>query len=300
MNSNQLEYFISAAELLNFTKAANECCISQTAMTQQIQNLERSVGVPLFIRDKHHVELTAAGEVYLKEARAIIKKSDEAIRLARMATELLDGEITVGFISGFGQTDCYEVLRGFIEAYPNIKLKLYRDTMSGLLNALERGECDIAFCVQPHQKESGGYNHLYMKSYAAVVALGHDHPLANEQMITCEQLANEKFIIMQPSGRARDEMEEMLWVYEKGGFLPNVVAVEKEPETIMLLVSLGLGICIFPEYVARLYQRNEAIKIVPLVGDDNSAETLDFEMIWLKDSSNPAVEKLVDWLEEKC
>jgi len=69
MNLKQMEYFVAAAEQLNFTRAAKKCFISQTAMTLQIQSLEEKIGVPLFVRDKHHVELTAAGKVYLNEAR---------------------------------------------------------------------------------------------------------------------------------------------------------------------------------------------------------------------------------------
>ena len=98
MNLNQLEYFISVAETLNFTKAAAKCFISQTAMTQQIRSLEKTVGVPLFIRDKHHVELTAAGRVYLNEARIILHRSNEALRMAKLASEglqLADGSGTV-------------------------------------------------------------------------------------------------------------------------------------------------------------------------------------------------------------
>ena len=62
MNLKQMEYFVAAAEQLNFTRAAKKCFISQTAMTLQIQSLEERIGVPLFVRDKHHVELTAAGK----------------------------------------------------------------------------------------------------------------------------------------------------------------------------------------------------------------------------------------------
>jgi len=91
MNLNQLEYFISAAETLNFSKAAAKCFISQTAMTQQIKALEKTIGVPLFVRDKHHVELTTPGRVYLGEARAIIERSNQALRLARLASEGLTG-----------------------------------------------------------------------------------------------------------------------------------------------------------------------------------------------------------------
>ena len=78
MNLKQLEYFIAVAESLSFTKAAKKCYISQTAITLQIQSLEKRLGVSLFIRDKHHVELTAAGKVYLNEARAILIRAEEA------------------------------------------------------------------------------------------------------------------------------------------------------------------------------------------------------------------------------
>ena len=87
MNLKQMEYFVAAAEQLNFTRAAKKCFISQTAMTLQIQSLEEKIGVPLFVRDKHHVELTAAGKVYLNEARAILVRAEEAAKLARTAAE---------------------------------------------------------------------------------------------------------------------------------------------------------------------------------------------------------------------
>ena len=76
MNLNQLEYFITAAETLNFTRAAAKCYISQTAMTQQIRALEKTVGTALFLRDNHHVELTAAGKVLLNEAHLILERSN--------------------------------------------------------------------------------------------------------------------------------------------------------------------------------------------------------------------------------
>lgn len=297
MNLNQLEYFVSAAANLNFTKAARECYISQTAMTQQIQALEKTLGVKLFIRDKHHIELTPAGSVYLKEARAILKRSDEAMRLARMASKGMDGEMTVGFISGFGQSDCYELLRGFHEAFPSIKLKLLRNTMSGLMELLQRGECDVVFTVQPHQKNYASFNRRYIRSYPVFAAMSRNNPLAGNNEIECRELIEQPFIIMQPAARSRDEMEEMLWVYQRGGFLPQVVAVEAEPETIMLMVSLELGVCLMPEYIVRPYTKKEELAIIPVMKSDGTAETLNFELVWSADNSNPSVEKLLEWWE---
>lgn len=299
MNLNQLEYFVSAAENLNFTKAAKECFISQTAITQQMQSLEKALGVSLFTREKHRIELTAAGQVYLKEAKVILRRSDEAIRLARMASLGTDGELTIGFISGFGQSDCYEMLRGFHDAFPNIKLKFVRNTMSGLMELIQRNECDVVFSVQPHQRDYANMNHLYIRSYPLFVAMSSNHPLAEKQELICSELADESFIIMQPAARSRDEMEEMLWVYERGGFLPQVVAVEKEPETILLMVSLEMGISLLPEYIVRPYSKNEELAIVPVMKNDGSAETLNFEMIWSKANANPSVDKMLEWWNEQ-
>lgn len=299
MNLNQLEYFVCAAHHLNFTKAAKECYISQTAMTQQIQALERTLEVQLFIRDKHHMELTTAGKVYLKEAKAILKRSDEAIRLARMASTGMDGELSVGFISGFGQSDCYELLRGFHEAFPNIKLKFLRNTMSGLMEYLQKGECDIAFTVQPHQRAYENMNRQYIRSYPLYVAMSRNNPLAEKKEIECKELKDQSFIIMQPTARSRDEMEEMLWVYQRGGFLPQVVAVEKEPETIMLMAALEMGVSLLPEYIVRPYNRNEELAIVPVMKSDGTAETLNFEMVWSAENANPSVENLLEWWKEK-
>lgn len=79
MNTKQLEYFISVAENLSFTKTAEKFYISQTAVTQQIKALEEQINVTLFTRSKRHVELTPAGKVFLSEARTIIKNINDAI-----------------------------------------------------------------------------------------------------------------------------------------------------------------------------------------------------------------------------
>ncbi len=295
MNLNQLEYFVTAAETLNFTKAAQKCYISQTAMTQQIKSLEKIIGTPLFVRDKHHVELTTAGKVYLKEARAILDRSDIAMRLARMASEGEQGEITVGYISGFGTSDCSEILRRFHTSYPNIKINLLRDTMSGLLSALERGDCDVVFTIAPAERILHEFEHKYVRNYPIMAVLYEGHPLSENSVVRYSDLKDESFIVMQPNARVKEEMEEMVLIYKRGGFVPRVVAVEPEPETIMLMISIGIGISIMPEYIVRLQMSNPELKILPIVRNDGTAETLNFEMVWSSANNNPTLEKMINW-----
>lgn len=297
MNLNQLEYFVSVADNLSFTKAAAQCYISQTAMTQQIRNLEKTVGVELFIRDKHHVELTTAGKVYLKEARAIIERSEEALRMARSASTGLDGEINVGFISGYGHSDFSNILRGFHSSYPNIKISLYRDTMSGLLEAMKKRECDIAFSLSSNSFPAQ-IRRQYIRSYPIYVVVYDGHPLCSKESVTYKDLADESFILMQPSARSKEEMEEIVLMYEKGGFIPNVVGLEKEPETILLMVSAGMGISIMPEYITGAHFKNGDIRTIPVVKEDGVAHTLDFEVVWFEGNSNPAVDKFLEWIRD--
>lgn len=299
MNLNQLEYFVCAAEQLNFTKAAQKCFISQTAMTQQIKSLENTLGVQLFVRDKRHIRLTTAGSVYLKEARAILKRSEEAMRLAKMASEGTEGELSVGFISGFGQSDCYEILRGFHEAFPRVKLRFLRSTMSGLLEYLQKGECDVAFMVQPHRDAYERMQHLYFRSYPLFAVMSQNNPLAEKKEIVCRDLQQEAFILMQPKARSRDEMEEILWVYRSGGFLPQVVAVETEPETIMLMAALDMGVSLLPEYIVRPFAKKEELAVLPLMKSDGTAETLNFEMVWNGENPNPSVDKMLVWWKNR-
>ena len=294
MNLNQLEYFVKVAECLNFTKAASQCYISQTAMTQQIKALEKTVGVPLFIRSKHHVELTAAGKVYLKEARIILDRSEEALRITRLVSEGVEGELNIGYISGYGQSDFVELLRNFREAYPKVKINLFRSNYSILVDRLNKRDSDIIFAISTNRKENDGLKHMYLKSYPVMAVLNEGHHLSDRDMVTYRDLKDEAFIMMQPENRSLEQLEESVLIYERGGFLPNVIAMEREPETLLLMVSVGLGISIMPEYIVRPYLKNRDFHIVPLVKEDGSAETVDLEVSWNEDTINPAVEQFIN------
>lgn len=299
MNLNQLEYFIHVAETLNFTKAAQKCFISQTAMTQQIKALEKNVGVPLFVRDKHHVELTKAGEVYLAQARIIVERSYEALRLARLASEGVSGKLTIGYIKGYGSSDFDSVLRGFHSAYPGITVNLVRENMSVLLEMLEKGECDLAFTVAPFQKQMHMYEqieHMYLKSYPVMAVLHKGHGLSGKEVLSYQELEGENFIMMEPGDRPKDQMEESMLIYERGGYYPNVVACEGDPESLLLMISAGMGISILPEYIIRLHQKNENLSLRPVVKGDGTAETVDFMVSWKIGNTNPAVQRLVELL----
>lgn len=294
MNTNQLEYFIALAETLNFTKAAERCFISQTAMTQQIKTLEKNVGVPLFFRDKHHVQLTAAGKVYLNEARTILARSNEAIKIARLVSEGTTGELTIGYCRGYGQTDLAEPLKKFHLAYPAIKINLFCENTSMLFDALRRGDCDVIMTPSPKIREYPDIKNRFIKSYPVLAVIPANHPLADRETLTYKDLEKEDFIMMEPSNRPKDHMEEAILIYERGGYFPNIVGMEGNPETLILMVYAGMGISIMPEYVVKQYSNDPGIKMIPLIKEDGTTENYDFEADYMEDNAKPALERFFD------
>ncbi|MBQ9552764.1 MAG: LysR family transcriptional regulator [Clostridia bacterium] len=297
MNLNQLEYFVAVAETLNFTRAAERCYISQTAMTQQIRSLEKSIGVPLFDRDSHHVQLTAAGSAYLNEARAILSRSNEAIRIARLADEGVSGELTLGFISGYGHSDFIPILRRFRQSCPGIQTTLLRGNSSVLTDHLVNQRCDFAFTISPFQRTNPLLEHRHLRRYPVMAVLPAGHKLSRKQAVTYSDLEHCPFIMMQPTDRPKDQMEESLLIYRRGGYLPQIAAIEGEPETLMLMIAAGLGVSVLPEYITRPYENSKELAILPMVRQDGAEETVDFEVCWLSTNTNPALERLLSVME---
>ena len=145
MNLNQLRYFVSVAECGNFTRAANQHYISQTAITQQIHALEETVGAKLFDRNSRPGALTPAGRVFLKEAREILGKMDAALQRTREATTGLEGELRLGFTKGYEHSDLPRHLRSFHHEYPNVLISCYRCDTDMLASGLMSGEYDVIF-----------------------------------------------------------------------------------------------------------------------------------------------------------
>ena len=98
MNRNQLRYFVAAAEHRSFTKAAEQYYISQTAVTQQIQQLEQSLGCELFDRSTRPVSLTSAGSAFLQDAKAILERMSRAQERVHDAATGLTGTLRVGYV----------------------------------------------------------------------------------------------------------------------------------------------------------------------------------------------------------
>ena len=121
MNTNQLKYFVSAAEARSFTKAAEQHYVSQTAVTQQIHLLEETLGCRLFDRTTRPVSLTPAGRTFLIEAKAILERMSRAVDRVHDASTGLIGTLRVGYVRGYERSDLSVLMRYYHESHANVR-----------------------------------------------------------------------------------------------------------------------------------------------------------------------------------
>lgn len=145
MYINKLVYFISVAENLNFTKAAQECHLAQPAISQQINSLEHEIGFQLFIRTSKNVVLTEAGKVFYEEVKKIIEGYKTAVKKAESVAYGFEGMITIGICGGTEEVFLPQILKGFKEMYPLIGFEFRRAAFNDISKQLENKIYDIVF-----------------------------------------------------------------------------------------------------------------------------------------------------------
>ncbi|HEY0234768.1 MAG TPA: LysR family transcriptional regulator [Afipia sp.] len=239
MDLRQYRYFVAAAELLHFARAAEAMGISPPSMTKQIQEIERDLGVRLFKRTKRSVALTPAGTSFLEDARRVLQQVERAEDTARRAGRGDLGRINIGYIAS---TSFSGVLQRQISLYraqqPHVDLKFYEVEMEKLPTMLDDNRLDIAF-VRPPMAYPTGIAAMTLLRDPFVVALRQDHRLARLRTIKPSQLAEEVFVLP-------EQISGTMEVGHRGGFEPQLGAQPGRLTAVLTHVSLGSGIAIVP------------------------------------------------------
>lgn len=293
MNIKQLQYFISVAENLSFTKAAQKHYISQTAVTQQIKALEEYLDMTLLKRTKRHVELTPEGEFFLNEARSIVNHVSTSIIKTQEFHSGIFGKLSIGTIMGYEKNALSKYLKTFSNSYPNVTLDIRCDGMTELFNLIEHNLMDIAFVINPDQQPLKSFNYKSIKYYPLAAILPSTHSLASNTSVDLIELKDENFIFVKETGDDYGQKTMIQNRYRKAGFKPNITQRCNDLNTILLLISSNLGVAILPSFVVNQSDLENNISMVPLNGDTNAIEVV---AIWGKNSTNPALNQFVDIL----
>ena len=243
MELKLLRSFVALSEELHFGRAAERMCIVQPALSMQIRTLERELGVALFDRDHHKVELSAAGRIFLPEAQATLAQAQRAVQMVRAAHAGEVGVIRLGFVSSILPDYLPALIRRLRSTYPMIELDLKDMPSPDQLSALKANRIDFGFVRLPIDDRRVTTQPVLNESF--IVALPEDHPLAHLDAIPPEALAD--YAVFTLSRRfAPGFYDEFMQAFKRRGLALQIARELGEFTTMAALISAGLGIGIVP------------------------------------------------------
>ena len=246
----RLRYFVAVAETLHFGRAAARLAMSQPPLSRQIQALESELGTPLFRRNKRRVELTDAGSWLLEEARRMLSEAASLPARTRRAASGESGRLALGFISAVD----YSILPGLLGAYrkshPGVTLELRELTGDVQLRELHDGRIDAGMLLAPLNDPSLATLPLLREPLLA--ALPASDPLARQRTpLPVGALADRSFVIF-PRAAAPALYDAIVEFCRRAGFSPRIAQEAIQMQTIVSLVSAGLGVALVPSSLRKL------------------------------------------------
>lgn len=249
----QLRYFSAVAERLHFGRAAQALHISQPPLSRAIRALEAQLGVPLFVRNRRRVELTPAGERLLAETRRLTAQLERAVSDLRAIAAGAEGRLRIGFVSLADYGVLPGLLRAYKAAHPRVRLALREMLSPEQAAALHVGELDFGLLLPPVHG-AAELDHVVVQRERFVAALPARHRLARERRIAMRALAGEPLVTV-PREIAPGLYDIVANLAAKAGFSLNVAQEAIQMQTVVSLVSSGLGAAVVPASVANLGRR---------------------------------------------
>ena len=239
MELQQLRYVVEVAETSSFTRAAERCFVTQSALSHQIAALERELGQRLFVRSSRSVRLSEAGEAFLGHARAALRAAEQAREGAAAAAGVVTGTLRIGVIPTVTAVDIPEVLVAYRAAHPLARVELQVGNSDVLMARLRHGELDVALLGLREGVEPSGVASRVLSRDRLVAAFPRGDERSDKDVVTLQELGGATFADFPAgsSGRAQSDA-----AFASAG-LTRDVAFEADSATLLLgLVSAGLAV----------------------------------------------------------
>lgn len=241
INFRQLEVFRAVAETRSFTRASHVLFISQSTVSQHVRELEDSLRVRLFDRNRRNVSLTQAGERLLEDGRAIFQLLEEAESHTRTSTDPYSGKLAFACASTTLLYHLPPILMQYAQRYPNVELRITDGTIEEVAGQIWTQSLDLAIVVLPFS--SPGLEKVPLFEERFVVAVPAGSQLARSGKFQIQDLAAERFVLHRQTQNTRKVVDRFLF---KHRVTPKVVIELAETEAIKAMVARGLGVSIIP------------------------------------------------------
>ena len=242
-------------ELSSFTKAAEVLGYTQPAMSQMITSLERELSIKLLYRSRQGIHLTIEGERLFPSIQNTVSQYQAMQEIAKEIRGLDAGTIRIGTLSSVSCHWLPQLIQAFQEEHPNVAFILHQGDNNSIPEWLRTGEIDFGFVNLDVLPNLADTRFIKEGEYRAVLPL--QHPLANAPYVTLEELAKEKFLVIEEGS-----LSKPLEAFRQAGLEPEVRLRVHDDYSILSMVETGLGVSILPELV--LKKTNYQVAIRPL------------------------------------
>jgi DNA-binding transcriptional LysR family regulator len=244
MELTQLRYFVTIAETLSFTGAAELVHVSQPALSYQMRRLEDELGTQLFHRSGRRISLTSDGEIFLPLARSVLSRASDAVRLLKDRSGVETGDVRLGANPSVGTYLMPTLLASFHEAFPRVRVELAEGGDLELQRGVYSGSLDFAVVTAPGSPQS--LDVVPLGSEDVLVTTSLRHRLAERGAIDLSELAFDDFVL--PTN-AFNLATQVIDACRRAGFEPRVAYQAGSIESAKNFVRHGLGVSMLPSLV---------------------------------------------------
>jgi DNA-binding transcriptional LysR family regulator len=245
MDMHHIRYFLAVCETLNFTRAAEQCHVTQPALSRAIQQLEVEMGGLLFRRERNQTHLTDLGALLKPRLRDVYDNTNDAKMAAQRFLTLEEAHVTVGVMCTIGPTRFIGLLAEIQGANPGLEIRLTEGNPPHLIQQLEAGELDVAITASAAgYPERFDVHPLYRERF--VLAFPPGHRFAALNAVPMATITGENYL-RRMNCEYYDQLSELCDRCHVD--LPVAHASERD-DWIQNMVAAGLGVCFIPEYSA--------------------------------------------------
>lgn len=290
MELRQLRYFIAVAEERSFSRAAGRLHISQPPLSTQIMMLEEELGVRLLERSNRGVSLTTAGSVFYEEMRAVLVRLEHGKTRTKQAGQGDVGTLSIGFVSIADYGVLPPALKEFRHRFPKVEVHLHELTTDAQIREMRMGRLDVGIALGPIQDHDLDFESLIHEDL--VMAAPSRHPLIKAKRPIDLRLFSMESFIAPPRDIAPGLHDLMISRCHSSGFVPRITQQARQMQTIIGLVTAGMGVALVPASVQNL--KRTGVQYVRLKG---VSQGIDIGMLRLPGIKDPLQDHFISTLK---
>jgi DNA-binding transcriptional LysR family regulator len=290
----QLRYFVTVAEELHFGRAAVRLHMTQPPLSQTIQALEELLGAALFLRSRRAVALTAAGLALLPEARRLLAQSAGLPELVRRAAAGEAGRLALAFVSSADYSVLPPFLRSYRAAYPQVQIVLQEATSDLQIDELLHARIDAGLLIPPLPERARlELDYLQVLSEPLILAApaGLD-ALRGDGPVSLAALPPLPLIIF-PRPIAPGLHDAILGCFRAAGITPAIGQEAIQMQTIVSLVSAGIGLALVPQSVSKLMRPGVEYRALR-----DPTPLVETGLAWRRDNPSPVLQGFLELLRK--